>query len=158
VGGDVDRAAVADKAGRVVARVSSDGDAAILDRVDRRRLFCRSLESAADREHLRGALGAARGGDEPAQLTFFTIRPYEFQEEILDRLRAERELHGRQRNLVVAATGTGKTVIAAFDYVRRADGAGVRPRLLFLAHRRELLLQARDTFRHVLRDGSFAPC
>ena len=112
-------------------------------------------ESPEDRERLRGALGAARGGDEAAQLTFFTIRPYEFQEEILDRLRAEREIHGRHRNLVVAATGTGKTVIAAFDYVRRADASGLRPRLLFLAHRRELLVQARDTFRHVLRDASF---
>jgi superfamily II DNA or RNA helicase len=112
-------------------------------------------ESRTDRERLRGALGAARGADESLQLTFFTIRPYEFQEEILDRLRAEREIQGRYRNLVVAATGTGKTVIAAFDYVRRAGALGVRPRLLFLAHRRELLLQARDTFRHVLRDASF---
>lgn len=70
-------------------------------------------------------------------------------------MRAEREIHGRHRNLVVAATGTGKTVIAAFDYLRRAGASGLRPRLLFLAHRRELLLQARDTFRHVLRDASF---
>jgi HKD family nuclease len=102
-------------------------------------------ESAADRERLRGALGAASKSDEAAQLTFFTIRPYEFQEEILDRLRAEREIHGRRRNLVVAATGTGKTVIAAFDYARRMGASGLRPRLLFLAHRRELLVQARDT-------------
>lgn len=111
--------------------------------------------SALDRDRLRGALGAARGTEEAAQLTFFTIRPYEFQEEILDRLRAEREIHGRYRNLVVAATGTGKTVIAAFDYQRYIDASGLRPRLLFLAHRRELLVQARDTFRHVLRDASF---
>ena len=112
-------------------------------------------DDPADRERLRGALGAARGSDETARLTFFTIEPYEFQEEILDRLRAERELHGRHRNLVVAATGTGKTVIAAFDYARRAAAVGLRPRLLFLAHRRELLVQARDTFRHILRDASF---
>ena len=112
-------------------------------------------ESAEDRDRLRGALGAARGADDLAQLTFFTLRPYEFQEEILDRLRAEREIHGCCRNLVVAATGTGKTVIAAFDYARRKHASGILPRLLFLAHRRELLTQARDTFRHVLRDASF---
>lgn len=106
-----------------------------------------------DQERLRGALGAARGRDQTTQLQFFALAPYPFQEEILDRLRAEREVHGRHRNLVVAATGTGKTMVAAFDYARRAVGS--RPRLLFVAHRRELLLQARDTFRHVLRDGSF---
>ena len=47
---------------------------------------------------------------------FFDIRPYPYQQEILDRLSAEREVRHRFRNLVVAATGTGKTVIAAFDY------------------------------------------
>ena len=34
------------------------------------------------------------------------------------KLNAEREVRGRNRNLVVAATGTGKTVISAFDYRR----------------------------------------
>ncbi|HEV8322532.1 MAG TPA: DUF3427 domain-containing protein [Myxococcota bacterium] len=84
-----------------------------------------------------------------------TIRPFPFQEEILDRLAAEREVHGRRRNLLVAATGTGKTVIAAFDYARIAARVGVLPRLLFLAHRREILDGARQQFRHVLQDGSF---
>ena len=68
--------------------------------------------------------------------------PFPFQEEILDRLAAERAVHGRHRNLVVAATGTGKTVIAAFDYltpVRERPGVAWKPRLLFLAHRREIL-------------------
>lgn len=88
-------------------------------------------------------------------LTLFTLRPFPFQEEILDRLAAERLVHGRMRNLVVAATGTGKTVIAAFDYLRLCAGEAVRPRLLFLAHRRELLEQALATYRQVLRDGAF---
>ena len=61
---------------------------------------------------------------------------------------------GHFRNLVVAPTGTGKTLVAAFDYVRQTF-VGPRPRLLFLAHREELLIQARDRFRHVLRDESF---
>ncbi len=106
------------------------------------------------RQRLRAALGSERrsAGD---VTTLITLRPYPFQEEILDRLAAERAIHGRHRNLVVAATGTGKTVIAAFDYARIAAAAGVRPRLLFLAHRREILTQARDTFRHALQDGAF---
>lgn len=102
---------------------------------------------------LERALVAARGGSaaptEPEIL--FDLRPYPFQEEILDRLEEERVGRGRHRNLVVAATGTGKTMLAAFDYQRQPG----RPNLLFLAHREELLRQARTSFRHVVRDGSF---
>jgi superfamily II DNA or RNA helicase/HKD family nuclease len=104
---------------------------------------------------LREALGTARSDDSSELPTWFTLRPFPFQEEILERLRAEREVHGRWRNLVVAATGTGKTVVAAFDYLAQVADSGLRPRLLFLAHRRELLVQARATFRHVLQDGAF---
>jgi superfamily II DNA or RNA helicase len=86
-------------------------------------------------------------------LSFFDIRPYAYQQEILDKLSAERSLHGRWRNLVVAATGTGKTVVAALDYARQA-GPG-HPSLLFVAHRKEILDQSLATFRQVLRDGSF---
>ncbi len=109
--------------------------------------------SEADRKRLTAALSRDAAESHPRVL--FALRPYPFQEEILDRLAADRSLHGRRRNLVVAATGTGKTVIAAFDYLREATRAGVRPRLLFIAHRRELLEQARETFRHVLGDHSF---
>lgn len=49
---------------------------------------------------------------------FFEIKPFPFQEEILEKLAVERHIHHRFRNLVVAATGTGKTVISAFDYKR----------------------------------------
>lgn len=112
-------------------------------------------DDATHRRRLREALGAARGDGSSVSPTLFTLRPYPFQQEILERLRAEREVHGRFRNLVVAATGTGKTVIAAFDYLAQIPASAIRPRLLFLAHRRELLIQARDTFRQVLRDGSF---
>lgn len=107
------------------------------------------------RQRLRRALGAERSGGPGSRTALVSLRPFPYQEEILDRLAAERELHQRRRNLVVAATGTGKTVIAAFDYLRHAQCTGVRPRLLFLAHRREILEQARDTFRHALQDGAF---
>ena len=48
--------------------------------------------------------------------SFFDIKPYPFQEEILEKLEVERCIHNRYRNLIVAATGTGKTIISAFDY------------------------------------------
>lgn len=107
-----------------------------------------------DREKLEEALSIARNPNAKTSFSmpsFFTLRPYPFQEEILDDLTEQREVMGKSRNLIVAATGTGKTMIAAFDYARQSQ----RPRLLFLAHRRELLEQALQTFRHVLKDGSF---
>jgi superfamily II DNA or RNA helicase len=107
-----------------------------------------------DRQRLDEALALARGGKQPTLLPSFELRPYAFQVEILDKLRAERERHGRHRNLVVAATGTGKTIIAAFDYKHLAK-EGAPPRLLFVAHRREILTQSLGVFRSVLRDGAF---
>jgi superfamily II DNA or RNA helicase len=96
---------------------------------------------------------AGESAADATPLSFFDIRPYAYQQEILDKLSAERSLHGRWRNLVVAATGTGKTVVAALDYARQA-GPG-HPSLLFVAHRREILQQSLATFRQVLRDGSY---
>lgn len=69
-------------------------------------------------------------------------------------MESERVDRGSFRNLVVAPTGTGKALVAAFDYARQPY-TGSRPRLLFLAHREELLQQARQRFRHVLRNESF---
>ncbi|MCA9543799.1 MAG: DUF3427 domain-containing protein, partial [Myxococcales bacterium] len=96
---------------------------------------------------------AERGSD--ALHTVFALRPRPFQRDILERLDAERTVHDHHRNLVVAATGTGKTVVAALDYARQALDDGRRPRLLFVVHRKEILRQARDTFRHAVGDGSF---
>ncbi len=107
------------------------------------------------RQRLRAALRDERQSATPTVVPLFTLRPFPFQLEILDRLEVERTLHGRHRNLVIAATGTGKTVIAAFDYLRACERARTRPRLLFLAHRREILEQAQATFRQVLRDHAF---
>lgn len=85
----------------------------------------------------------------------FALRARPFQAAVLERLEAERELHGRHRNLLVAATGTGKTVIAALDYARLCGQAARRLKLLFVAHRKEILTQSRDVFRHAMSDGSF---
>jgi superfamily II DNA or RNA helicase len=80
--------------------------------------------------------------------------PYDFQKEVLEKLEAERTLHGRMKNLVVAATGVGKTVISAFDF-KRFLLRHPQARLLFVAHREEILKQSRDTFRFILKDLNF---
>jgi superfamily II DNA or RNA helicase len=86
---------------------------------------------------------------------FFDISPHPFQERILDALESERCVHGHWRNLVVAATGTGKTVVAAFDFKRFFEKKQRQARLLFVAHRKEILEQAVGTFRAVLRVPDF---
>jgi superfamily II DNA or RNA helicase len=100
----------------------------------------------------RFTLATAREVDDSIA-TPFTIEPYPFQRQILEQLEVERR-RGRNHNLVVAATGTGKTVVAALDY-RRLRSQLDRSRLLFVAHRKEILERSRTTFRHVLQDGSF---
>lgn len=117
----------------------------------------------SERERLKAALEQeGRSAEQPEAGFFpFALRPYGFQQEILERLEAERMLQGRSRHLVVAATGTGKTLIAAFDYHNwcrgKEPGTGPveRPRLLFVAHREELLRQSLMAFRSVLRDPNF---
>jgi len=103
-------------------------------------------------QQLEEALNRESGRDLPSHYTptWFSIEPKNYQITILDQLKVERE-HGRNRNLLVAATGTGKTCIAAFDYQRACLENGGLPRLLFVAHRKEILLQARATFAQVLR-------
>lgn len=109
------------------------------------------------RERLLRALKAERFTGESGNRQFvFDIHPYPYQQEILDKLNAEREVRGFFRNLVVAATGTGKTVISAFDYRRFCRKNSEKfNRLLFVAHREEILLQSRDTFQGVLKDPNF---
>ena len=85
----------------------------------------------------------------------FDIKPYDYQSKILDELDADRKLRGNYRNLVVSATGTGKTVISAFDYARFAKSNPGKSRLLFIAHREEILKQSLQCFRSVLRDYNF---
>lgn len=108
-----------------------------------------------DGDRLREALAVAGGAQERETVTFavsgLQVRPYPHQQRILDQLQVEREVHDRHRNLVVAATGTGKTVIAALDYASMAG----RPSLLFVAHRKEILEQSLRTYREVLADGAF---
>jgi superfamily II DNA or RNA helicase len=103
-----------------------------------------------DRERFLQSLDRRRDSARDALAHVVRLRALPHQEAILEALRAEREA-GHTRNLVVAATGTGKTVIAALDYARQPG----RPRLLFVAHRDSILDQSLATFRVALRDGSF---
>ena len=76
-------------------------------------------------------------GIEPAS----TVEPNPAQRAALtelDRLRGD----GETRALVIAATGVGKTFLAAFD-------SSMAKSVLFLAHREELLRQAERSFRAV---------
>lgn len=81
------------------------------------------------------------------------VRPHPFQERLLELIEVART-RGHHRNLLVAATGTGKTVMAALDYAALRDRLECS-RLLFVAHREEILDQSMATFRHALRDPSF---
>lgn len=93
-------------------------------------------------------------GEEPAlELSPLEVRLEPFQERLLELVALSRG-QGHHRNLLVAATGTGKTVMAAVDYAQ-LRAAGRVERLLFVAHREEILSQSRRTFRHVLRDPTF---
>ncbi len=109
------------------------------------------------KERLARALQAEKYFDvSHAGIYTMDIHPYSYQQEILDQLEAERAVRGYHRNLVVAATGTGKTVISALDYKRfRRQNAGKPCRLLFVAHREEILRQSLSTFRAVLKDANF---
>ncbi len=105
-----------------------------------------------DRERFASAIGRER----PVlslHLPPTEIRLEPFQERLLEQIALARE-EGRHRNLLVSATGTGKTVMAAVDYARLRTRLP-RARLLFIAHREEILTQAQATFAHALRDPSF---
>lgn len=85
--------------------------------------------------------------------SYFDLKPFPYQSEILEKLEVERSVHNRYRNLLVAATGTGKTVISAFDYKNFREN-NESSKLLFVAHRKEILQQAIATFRGVLKEGN----
>ncbi|HEY6143637.1 MAG TPA: DUF3427 domain-containing protein [Flavobacterium sp.] len=86
--------------------------------------------------------------------SYFDIKPFHYQSEILEKLEVERSVHNRHKNLLVAATGTGKTVISAFDY-KNFKNNNKSSKLLFVAHRKEILQQAKATFQGVLKDNNF---
>ena len=110
---------------------------------------------AQSREKLSNALQEARGSVNPTTPSFyFDIKPHSHQQTILEKLQVERTLHNRYRNLVVAATGTGKTIISAFDFARFYN-KNPEAKFLFIAHREEILKQALGAYRGVLKNSTF---
>jgi superfamily II DNA or RNA helicase/HKD family nuclease len=114
-----------------------------------------------DGERLQEALSVAGGVSASDQamrritLSGLEVRPYPHQRDMLKRLEVEREVHRRHRNLLVAATGTGKTVMAALDYKQLRQRLGRDLSLLFVAHRKEILQQSMRTYQDVLVDANF---
>ena len=116
-----------------------------------------------DSNRLRSALSSERNtqSDNFTFLPSFDLKPYGYQQEILDQIQVERRLQQRHKHLIVAATGTGKTMIAAFDFKLwrkdyRDKNSQREPNLLFIAHRKEILKQSLSTFRAVLRNQNYA--
>ncbi|RNL59675.1 DUF3427 domain-containing protein [Arthrobacter oryzae] len=143
-------------------RLSSVGTPALLNKFEvtfdsywAQRAF-QSYDPERDGEKLDAALerNGGRRMAAPDALTGLEVQPFLHQEEMLEDLEAER-LKCFNRNLLVAATGTGKTVIAALDYKRLREAAGKDLKLLFVAHRQEILKQAMRTYRDVMQDGAF---
>jgi superfamily II DNA or RNA helicase/HKD family nuclease len=111
-------------------------------------------ENNNDQELLKHALSKSKTKEENDTQFLFDIQPYFYQKEILEKLQVDREVYGRMKNLLVAATGVGKTVISAFDY-KRFKNKNKSAKLLFVAHREEILKQSLETFRVILKDPNF---
>ncbi|MFI1211964.1 DUF3427 domain-containing protein [Streptomyces sp. NPDC020802] len=147
-------------------RLSSVATPAVLDKFEAtfesywNDIAFESYDPDADGKRLDRALAQAGGSGSTADLKIslsgLEVHPFPHQRDMLERLRIEREIRGRSRNLLVAATGTGKTVMAALDYRTLRSRLGKsQPKLLFVAHRKEILKQSLRTYREVLDDASF---
>lgn len=99
--------------------------------------------------------GTGTASTRKISLSGLEVRPYPHQRDMLERLEVERTVHDLHRNLLVAATGTGKTVMAALDYKHLRLQHGRDLRLLFVAHRKEILDQSLRSYQEVLVDANF---
>ncbi|WPB76021.1 DEAD/DEAH box helicase family protein [Archangium violaceum] len=113
-------------------------------------------QTAARRQPLRRVLPAEAEGliEEPAPPEPGRREPHPIQREALAAL-ADSRKNGQPRALVVLATGLGKTLLAALDLEAFEAALGRRARVLFLAHRSELLTQAATTLRPYLPHSEF---
>jgi superfamily II DNA or RNA helicase len=134
-------------------RVSAARNRAVVEKISA--VFESYWQQADFEEYNRERFDSTR--DTRSQPTIYLspveIRLEPFQERLLEQIDLSRQ-QGFHRNLLVSATGTGKTVMAAVDYARLKTSKP-RSRLLFVAHREEILAQSLATFRHALRNGGF---
>ncbi|MDF5753642.1 DEAD/DEAH box helicase [Spongiactinospora sp. TRM90649] len=142
-------------------RLSSVGTGRLLDKFEAtfdsywNRPQFEAYNPETDAERLDEALSRSQAGERLFDIPELVPHPFAHQREMLEDLDVERTVHDRHRNLVVAATGTGKTVVAAFDYRNLQQRLGRLPSLLFVAHRQEILRQALRTYRQVLAVPDF---
>lgn len=106
-----------------------------------------------DADEFAAAIQRADQAGGKLDISPFEIEPRPFQQRLLEDVEASRNA-GFHRNLVVAATGTGKTVMSAFDYLKLSRELR-RARLLFIAHRKEILNQSRKMFAQIIQDPTF---
>ena len=106
------------------------------------------------KEKLINSLNEQLGVGQSSSQFYFDITPKTHQLAILEKLSAERSVHNRFKNLVVAATGTGKTIISAFDFKTVYD-KNPNAHFLFVAHREEILKQAQSAYHGVLKNNDF---
>jgi superfamily II DNA or RNA helicase len=138
-------------------RVDRDRDAAAYQRVRDafeelwrlgRRLDSEWIADYAKRA--RRVMLPAPAGEVEEEILEPPPEPHKVQLDALAALAGTRA-SGRSRAIVVLATGLGKTWLAAFDFEQLAEELGRRPRVLFVAHRSELLKQAAKTYRRQLK-------
>jgi len=133
-------------------RVSGIRNAAVVDKMSA--VFESYYASSDFKPYVAEEFAEATTAEKPVTpLAPIEIRLYPYQERMLEQIAVARS-KGQNANLLVAATGTGKTVMAAVDYARLAKQLG-RARLLFVAHTKEILQQSQLTFRYAVRDGAF---
>lgn len=77
---------------------------------------------------------------------FKTIVPNSMQDDALSNLKRLRQ-HGETKALAIAATGSGKTYLAAFDVAKFSP-----KRMLFIVHREEILNSALKSFQRILNN------
>lgn len=111
-----------------------------------------TLDTALAKADITGR--KSKGLEHNINSSLLDVHPFPHQERMLEEI-ANARANGRHCNLAVAATGTGKTVFSALDYRRLCEQAGERLKLLFIAHRKEILDQARCAFGDVMHKGNF---